>query len=327
MREWLKNEDDVTTSSDYILKHIMPEIKYEGLNDGRTIPNAVLRILMKFKTEELILWQIAKFYWKKANKGAEYNFDSYLKNSESRSYQVFSTFNKVYKQDLDYIIRIETDFWNKEGNKLKFNKVAENNPQITDNPIEIKLKIPAKRYDNQFLGVETGLITEYCLWNHCQNNSISLPVSYQYTNKNNKTTILNLQVYDDLIKIIHIELKKSLEYIGSLLVAEKKVVDNDSFHTIRYLKEKYANKVIPDFYLTLSDKDMTNDYNKAIFDRFMAYVNNTGVTHTDIREYLVCFRNFALHYQLQDPIRSKEIEQLLEKINMKITQSDYFEKE
>jgi len=328
LRSWLQAKDDVTTNTDYILKHIIDQdIEFKKNDRGKLIPNSVFKKLLKFKTEELMLWQIAKTYWFKAN-GAEYALDDYMKNSKSSNYQVFTTFNKVYKRDLDYVIKIEPKFWNNAGKTAKFSKVIEANPEIVNKTLEIKLKVPAKRYDNQFLGTETKLITEYCLWNHCRNNEIVLPAIHTYYNGNNQAKTLNLQVYDQLIKMIHIELEKSLGFIGALLVAEKKLVDHPRFKTSDYLLQKYKDKAaITDFYLTIADKDLKSDYNKAIFESFVNYTNIDFQDKPEIADYLVLFRNFALHYQLQDPIRSKVVNKLLKTVNGKIEERDYHKKE
>jgi hypothetical protein len=320
MRSLLQEQNKVTTNADYILKHIVPGIEFENLKEGKSIPNSVLKKLLKIKTEELILWSIAKTYWYNAN-SSEYVLNNYLKNSDSSSFQVFTTFNKVYKQNLEYVIKIKPDFWN-SYNLSRFKKIIDENPDIVKKTIEIRMQVPAKRYDNQFLGVETKLITEYCLWNHCKNSEIVLPSDYTYVNGRNVHKKLNLQIFDDLIKIIHIELNKSLGYIGALLVAEKKLVDSHSFDTIGHLTEKYKGREIKDFYLTISDKDMTTNYSKAIFESFMNCMDEGSTDKPDIQDYLVRFRNFALHYQLQDPFRSKKIDGLLKKINQRITNAD-----
>jgi len=327
MRAWLLSKDQVTTNTDFILKHIIDEnIRFEKNEKNKLIPNSVFKKLLKFKTEELILWQIARTYWYKAN-GKEYVLDDYMKNSNSSNYQVFTTFNKVYKQDLDYVVKIETSFWD-DSNKAKFKKVLEKNPDITGKTVEIKLKVPAKRYDNQFLGVESGLIIEYCLWNHCKNNVIVLPSEYTYLNGNKQEKQLNLQVYDQLIKMIHIELNKSLGYIGSLLVSEKKLIDNSTSKASFHLRNKYENKaIIEDFYLTLTNKDSKNEYNKFIFDSFINDMNVMDQDKPDIMDYLVRFRNFALHYQLQDPIRSEKVNKLLKAINRITNKRDYYKEE
>lgn len=326
MRTFLEKLDGVKTNTDFILQHIVPQLTFENMPEGKAIPNAVFRKLMKIKTEELVLWNIAKTYWKKAN-GAPYKTE--LPTGDSDAYQVCNTFNKAYKQELNYTIQIEPKFWDKEenkpDNKKKFKKVIAKNPEITSKTLEIKLKVPARSYDGQFLAVETEMITEYCLWNHCKNNEIVLPAEHIYYNGNNEKKTLNLQVFDELMKMIRIELRKSLAYIGALLVAEKKL--SEKYEPEILLRGKYeGKKTINDFYLKLKDIAKFNGYNKSIFDSFISFIggiNGGNMNKQDIIEYLVPFRNFAMHYQLQDPGRSREVEKLLKAINKSITEVDY----
>ena len=74
---------------------------------------------------------------------------------------------------MKYKVKLD-DFFRNGNNRKNFKAVIEQNPEIVNSGHVFIIKIPARRYDNKFLGFEKDLITEYMLWNHCkrkQNNS------------------------------------------------------------------------------------------------------------------------------------------------------------
>lgn len=329
IRNHLEGIDNVKTNIDYMLTHIVP------LTKVKRIPNTAFKQLLKLKTEELILWNIAKSYWKKASDGKAYKFSASEKNISNPNYQLFCTFNKVYNRVLDYEIVIDKNFWfTKKGNptseQKRFNLIIQEKPEVLDTKLVFTVRVPARKYDNKFLSVETKLIKEYCLWNHFnfESNTIELPKEYEYINNNKVKTIYNLQEYEDLMKIIYKELKKSVNDIGLILSSEKKIIDAKQADFMDVISEKYKNESeIKDFYLAL-----TNDkckYDIALFNEFLNKIDNNTFTKTQIEEYLVSFRNFALHYQLQDPKRREIISLFLSKYNnyKKASKNDYSHKE
>lgn len=306
IRNWLQGKDQVKTNIDYIYKHILPQT--DTIQKNKKVPNQVSRQLLKLKTEELILWNIAKSYWEKAN-GSAYDLEKLgEQQGETSSYQLYTSFNKVYKQKLDYKITIFTKFWS-DKNKSKFKVLLKKHPNITKEKFDIKIKVPAKRYDNLFLKVETQLISEYVLWNHYEHYNpkekcIVLPKEHPYIKTDGKIRMYNLQEFDELIKVIYKDLKKSLNNIGDLLRAEKRIVEN-RLEIKDALIDKYKGKEkITSFYL---------GFNKTLLNEFLKESNQNNLDN--IRDYMISFRNNALHYQLQDPERKKAVQKLLEKIN------------
>ena len=98
------------------------------------------------------------------------------------------------------------------------------------------------------------------------------------------------------MKCIHKELKTSLDHCYLILNSEKKVFTKEKIQ--QNLKKKYtAQSTIKDFFL---------GYDYYLQARF-------SKNPTD-NEYMRLFRNFAMHYHLQDPKRKKEIEKKLLKI-------------
>lgn len=317
IRKTLEATDNgnLKTNIDYIFQIILPQTD-EVKNNNNKIKPSVFNKLLKMKTEELILWNIAKSYRSNTNIAK-------TKDTET-TFQQYTTFNKAYKMDLEYTITIDKDtFWLKKYpyNQSRFKTVITKNPEILNKTLEVKIKVPAKRYDNKFLKVESELIKEYLLWNHCQNNEIIIPETYEYYLLNNKMEvdyrktsknprIYNLQKFDDLMKVIHRDLKMSLPYIGTILRAEKKLLQlNNNISIEDLLKKKYPNENIKDFFLPFRNiKNVFKDEGTKIKDIKPEQLKN-------ISEYLAQFRANALHYQLQDPERKQDIIKLLKFIN------------
>ena len=65
MRYILMENDAIDTNADFIIKKFLKNER------NAKIPPTVLNKLLQIKTEELILWNVAKTYWKKAQ-GEEY---------------------------------------------------------------------------------------------------------------------------------------------------------------------------------------------------------------------------------------------------------------
>ena len=313
IRRTLENTDNgkLKTNIDYIFQVILPQTDEIKNNKGKIKPT-VFNKLLKMKTEELILWNIAKSY--RANFNISDIHNDVTKNTDE-TFQLYSTFNKAYKMDLEYTIVIDKDtFWKDEYNKQRFSKVIESNQGILNKTLKATIKVPAKRYDNKFLKVESELIKEYLLWNHynAEKNEIIIPKEYKYYMLNSKmevdskTRTYKLQEFDDLMKVIYRDLKMSLTYIGEILRAEKKLLqisDNNMDIIKTLLQDRYLNeKPIRSFFLPF----------KKIKNAFKDKSNNQLIY---VSKYISQFRNNALHYQLQDPERKKDIIKLLRIIN------------
>ena len=321
IRSWLSAKDSPATNIDFILQHILPLMPKDGKKDRKIAK--VFNLLLKKKTEELVLWNIAKDYWLKAN-GQAYQSDQLKTNRNSPDFQEFCSFNKVYQQDLDYGFTIDVSFWT-EKNKKKFDVAYKSlkNGQI---PLDFSIKVPARRYDNKFIMIESALIKEYMIWYHFdeRRQRINQKKAFKHRDRNIKRTF-DLTQYDDVIKLIYKELIQSIQYIGALLRAEKKIVDCSSGQLMNQMDTKYSDKPkITDFYLALTDRpDKVLDY--PLYQAFLAKAN--AGNQKVIEEYLVPFRNYALHYQLQNPKKVEIIFLFLKKINENINEDEYVTEE
>jgi len=309
-RDYLWEIDKPDTNIDFILKKIIPQT-------GKKLTPTIFKQLLKIKTQELMLWRIAKNYWFKANK-KEYLLDTIVSNHNKDAFQEFCFFNKVYNQTLDYPIVIGDRFWN-EKNKIKFKKVYDILPD-DNKTLSFTIKIPARKYDAKFLMVERKLIKEYVLWHHLDEviKSNKLPESFDH---NDFKQTFNLNNYEDLMKMINKELIQSITDIYQILRAEKKIIDNNKDEYLELLGKKYKDiNPITDFYISIKNIDGTVD--KYLFDSFVNRANNDE--KETAKEYLTLFRNYALHYQLQDPERKKIVLNFLKKINSKLDANEYY---
>lgn len=297
-----KSKSLINTNVDFIIQQIAPKVYTNA-----KIPASVMRQLLKLKTEELILWNIAKHYWRKANKDAAYDISKLKTTEKANAFKQFTSFNKAYKQDLDYVIEIKPKFWLANNNKkqTKFQDLIKAKPEVLNNTIKIKLQIPAKKYDNKFIAYESSLITEFCLWrfdDFGMNNEfeIQLPSEYKMDGM-----VYDLTDYEHLLKVIYKELKMSTNFIAKILVAEKKLLENNKEAYSAYLKTKYKDKTsIQDFYIGFGEKIIDDLLKEKVLK------DNTDET---LFKYIQSFRNYAMHYQLQDPKRVAKIEAFITK--------------
>jgi len=320
IRARLAAKDNPATNIDFLLKHIMTRMPKDKRKKRKIAK--VFNLLLKMKTEELVLWNIAKDYWHKAA-GSKYQLEQLKTERNSSNFQDFCSFNKVYKQDLDYKFVIDGDFWT-EKHKKKFD-TAYKCLQQGAKTIEFSIKVPARRYDNKFIMYETSLIKEYMIWYHFDERKqrINQHTEYKHRDGNIKRTF-DLTQYDDIMKLVNKELIQSIKYIGKLLRAEKKIVDSNQSKYLGLLDTKYANQdVIKTFYLAVTDKNCMPE-DKQLFEAFLMEAKGDKAL---IEDYLVLFRNYALHYQLQDPKKVGAVLRFLEAINKDVDKDEYVTEE
>lgn len=316
LRDYFIRKDNPKTNIDFILSVI--------LNNEKQKPS-VYKHLLSIKTEELVLWNIAKSYWTKAT-GNPYDLDAIEGDVESAVFQEYCSFSKVYQKDLTYDLSIDDAFWNASRKKI-FSEIYDGLPE-GNKGVKILIKVPAKKYDNKLLSAESQLIQEFCLWYLYDNKTrqVNFPDRYEYKNDTN-IYVYNLNKYEDLIKVVHKHLEQSIRDIFQLLRAEKRIIEGKKEDYINLLKEKYKDKTpIEDFYLTLStntgefskEDRLYKDFIEAIPDAF------SEEDKTIYKDHLVFFRNFALHYQLQNPKVKKVVLGILKRINSKVHPEEYF---
>lgn len=321
VRELLWEKDKPATNIDFIFKNIIDlKTKYEN---KVKLKSTVYKLLLELKTQELVLWNIAKSYWKKED-GNEYSISELIGNTNSKFFQEFCTFNKVYRKELDYKFVIDDKFWEHEINRQKFNKLYELLPNdeknaATKKVLTFTIKVPASKYDNKFLGVEKDLIKEYVLWNLFQETTKEIKLPDSFKHKDFKVP-LNLNEYEDMMKMVNKELKSSIENTFYLLRAEKRIVEKSREKYFKILEKKYEDvDPLKTFHLTITRKAGEKDID--LYNEFVDLVNslNSDTLSTEeketIKDYLVNFRNYSLHYQLQDPERKVAVKKFLEWLN------------
>lgn len=321
IREILWKKDTPATNIDFIFKNIIDlKAKFEN---QKKLPPTVYKLLLELKTQELVLWNIAKSYWKKID-GNDYIIAELEGNAGSKWFQEFCTFNKVYKKVLDYKIIIDDEFWRSDKNKQKFKNIYQLLPPNEKDggkkkALKFTIKVPASKYDNKFLGVEKDLIIEYVLWNHFDYNANEIILPERLPVREFKVT-LDLNNYEDMMKMVNRELIESINDIFSLLRAEKRIVEKSREKYFYLLEKKYEDiDPLKTFHLTITNKPGEKDID--MFNEFVDLVNSLNSdTLTDeeketIKDYLVNFRNYSLHFHLQDPERKAAVKKFLEWIN------------
>jgi|GEM_PF-4769696 len=307
------------TNSDYIIQYILPQI----CDSESYRKNYVFKFLLKNKTQELVLWNIAKYYRRKSQnleKVTEQNDKHQIHETidENRDvpYQDFCTFNRAYRQDIQYQFVIDEKFLKANRKKQFLDNVCLEEGET----LKFNINIPARRYDNKFIMYETTLIKEYMLFNHYKDGAIKQKTNYQ--NEKGPKGNYDLTQYDDIMHLIHYELEKSIGFISEVLKAEKKVIESNRTDYKNLIKEKYeSEQIIKDFYISLTDKFEDRNQNvihdRMLYEKFLERGNRVckGKTFETFKKYLVFFRNFALHYQLQDPEKSKVVNEVLNKLN------------
>lgn len=306
IRRMLAGNTGFNTNADYIYKKVLPYC----FSEGSSVPVVVNQKLLQMKTEELLMVAMAKHYWKAAS-GVELNMGSLQNNTDSSDYFSFTPYNKLYKTMVSYPVKINLD---EEVTNERIEKYA----SIKRDPIldkifrkeEIVIKVPTNRLDNKFLNAERVLIEEYIAW---------------YEQDDIKKGERKFD-YDEIELKIMRELGRSLSLIQLVLHAEKKLV-SELEKNGGQLKKEMLNKYgkspkIKDFYLEFKNKYIYGRLKEIILNDAKKQINKNAENKQEANKeieslqkllgnYLLLFRNFALHYKLQDPYLSEYIRKAL----------------
>lgn len=236
IRHWLANENKFDTNTDYIMKIIMPAVmaklpkKDNGALRGGT---SLFNSLMKNKTDELVLWEVAKYYWQKTyGKAYQTNWHQQLKRGENikdRPYKKNLFFYQVFSWEL-----------------------------LVDLGKDIQVKIKPKKFDDEFQYYENVEMRNYIEQYRPKKNEDGY-WHYEELNKNIKDNIakylddaylmlvVEKQVvrsnYDKLTDILHGWFKdgKAKGYYMEFGTARKNVADDASENTIVTLVYRAIN--------------------------------------------------------------------------------------
>jgi hypothetical protein len=220
------------SNTDYLMKEVMPLITFEKNERGTIKGNTQMFMsLAKNKTNELMLWEIGKHYWKLAT-GSEFSrsFKMLEKNTDNRitkAYRFTNPYYTIYQEDLDVKIQ----------RKDKKGKIIVNSPVYT-------IKIKPKKFDDEYQYYEQEHIVDY--------------IENYKPKKGND----GQWHFEELNKKIKDELARYLDDIYLLMTVEKYIVQKDFDKYASLLKE--VNSKLPPYYIGFKRNDIA--LNKVIFD-------------------------------------------------------------
>jgi hypothetical protein len=281
------------SNTDYLMKEIMPLVKFPKNERGTIKGNMQMFMsLARNKTNELMLWEIAKHYWKLAT-GSEFSrsFKPLEKNSADiikNVYRLTNPYYTIYQEDLDIKIKVK----DKNNNKNK----------------DFIIKIMPKKFDDEYQYYEQEHIVDY-IENYIQEKGPDDSWYFKEPDKkkgndgrwyfkelNRKKEYDGHWHFEELNKKIKDELARYLDDIYLLMTVEKHIVQKDFDKYASLLKEKDSK--LPPYYIKFNRDDIA--LNKVIFDELK---QKNGFNADDLNKY----RNNVLHQQLQ-PKKEKYID-------------------
>jgi len=229
---WVLEARGGFSNTDYLMKEVMPLIKFEKNEKGTIKGNTqMFTALARNKTNELMLWEIGKHYWKLAT-GSDFslNYKALEKNTGNKitkAYKITNQYYTIYQKDLDVKIQ----------RKDKKGKIIKNSPVYL-------IKIKPKKFDDEYQYYEQEHIVDYI------------------ENYKPKKGIDGHWHFDELNKKIKDELARYLDDIYLLMTVEKQIVQKDFEKYASIFKEEISK--LPVYYIGFNRKDIV--LNKAIFD-------------------------------------------------------------
>lgn len=323
MRMSLAKSNPYNTNADYIYQKILPHCSFEK---GK-LPITINQILLRIKNEELLMMEMARYYWKQAN-GADLNISNLTLGDNSDDYYQFTPYNKLYKTVVEFPLKIDLKSLVTKDKIEKYASFKLLNEfeykLLAANIKNIKIRVPANRFDNKFISSETKLMGDYILW-------------YE------KDKLLSGQVvfdYDDLENGIMRQLGRSIYFIQLVLFAEQllvkqKINDVKEAIKVKYNREYEAKDKIVDFYLDFKDKLIVKDLRiiveealekQCLKEEIKKYNKGHRLSNEEKKyalkkaaqlkplasDYLLLFRNYSLHYKLQDETLAQYVRKALE---------------
>lgn len=215
------------SNTDYLMKEIMSVLLKKKMlpmkENGKIKGNRLMyNNLVKSKTNELMLWEIAKCYWKKAT-GAEFE-----RKFKTLDLNQTDKINTAYKKVNPYY----TLFQEEMEVKLQKNEKGKEK----ENPVYI-IKVKAKKFDDEYQYYEQEHIIDY-LENYKPPKGLDGNWHFEELNKNIKD-----------------ELARYLDDIYLVMTAEKFIIQNN-FDDYAALLKAEENK-LPEYYMAFDGKNIS----------------------------------------------------------------------
>lgn len=258
------------TSTDYLMNEIMPVLltqkKLPLKEDGKIKGSkSLFDALLRNKTDELMLWEIAKYFWKLHGK-TEYSLKTkpLNRNQESQikiAYKEVNPFSKIMKEELT--IKVKRD--SKEQNEEVF-----------------EMKIGPRKFDDEYQYYEQSHIIDYIKYYATDRDKKKGFWSYELINKNLKNIIAGY-----------------LDDAYMLLIIEKNIVQKE-FKTLSEQMEidEAKNKIKPYYYPFGTEKNAQRELPENLISRLIFKEINPEHKEFDLKD-LIVYRNKVMHQQLQ----------------------------
>ncbi|MFZ1529784.1 MAG: hypothetical protein WAT19_13590 [Ferruginibacter sp.] len=271
------------TNSDFIFKQVLPHVLKQKITkklEGPAIKTTLINQLNKIKTEELILWEIAKWYRNAAiNTGEFTDISAPLRSTLSKA-----ELNHINSPVFDQAYTLQNPFYTLNNANIE---KAVNVTDSTGKNRRYMIEIKAHKFDDEYLYYENAYQKDYLL-------QVNWPLGKRIN-------------YEDINKEIKNEIANSLTDVYLLLCAESHLAKTgyDS-QWAPYLKEKFDTKKWDGCYVKFgfengndSGSVNNNEIGKKLYDQLL-----TGypalmreITWPDFLKY----RNRALHHNYIAP--------------------------
>ncbi len=268
IRYCLSKRNGFDTNSDFMMKGIMPVLLKKNLlpkNERGTMQGTTsfFNTLMKNKTDELMMWEIAKKYWENTY-GVEF-----VISRQNELVKGFDMQKTPYKENL---------FFHKLFKKELILPLGGKNGED-----KIEIKISPKKFDDEFQYYETQQLYTYIK-------------NYQPVKRSD-----NCWHFEDLNKTMKDSIAKYLDDVFLLMTVEKKVVLENYEELTKILQTDSDSVEWEGFQFVFGNarKNADNAINKLgqmVLDKIKRPVDNFTLSD------LIIFRNNILHQQI-DPKR------------------------
>ncbi len=224
---------------------------------------SLFNTLMKNKTDELMLWEVAKYYWQETyRKPYELNWNQHLRKGENikdRPYKKNMFFYQVFSREL--LVDLGKD---KDGK-------------------DIQVKIKPKKFDDEFQYYENAEIVKYI-------NEYAPPKSERDEHWH----------YEELNKHIKDNIAKYLDDAYLMLVVEKQVVHNDYDKLTEALHGKFKNNEAEGYFMKFgtSDERVADEAYENTIASLLYKAINPGQKSYNMQDLVSC-RNAVMHQQVQ----------------------------
>lgn len=293
---WVLEARGGFSNTDYLMKEVMPLITFEKNERGTIKGNTQMFVaLSRNKTNELMLWEIGKHYWKLAT-GAEFkkDFPALVKNASDK-------ITKAYRFTNPYYTTFQEELEIKLQRKDKKGKVIVNSPVYS-------IKIKPKKFDDEYQYYEQEHIVDYLEF---------------YKQEKGKDGHWH---FEELNKKIKDELARNLDDIYLLMTVEKYIVQNDFDKYASLLKEEDSK--LPPYYIGFKRDDIA--LNEVIFDTLK---NNSEFSADALNMYRINVLHQQLQKFSKEDL--DKIQETVKKINLtptelkkkKLTPTEYIYRE